>query len=335
MRPRPEALRMGRQAWSRFAWSRMVLLVCGLLWVLLGGATVHAEPGATGEASLEMVHEDRLGPGSHWELVSVEYLLDGRALPSVAPGEASSGARYALPLGLRWLDVSAIYVGRSSVFSYVEGYRFVMRARVTLDARPGDSVRITSTAYAKDGITVQWQQRPSFLVMGQPHEAVVGIEYGPAMNAPLPEDVAARVVDEVLAEARRRSARPPAATAFTSDELPVTCVLAPVFFDFFDTRISGEGEQALLRAAECLQRRPHLRVRLQGHADVMGPESVNTSLGLGRAQSVAAMLQSMGIEGSRLYLETRGAELPPCDDGTPGCFARSRRVELVAEPSPP
>ncbi|WP_342381107.1 OmpA family protein [Myxococcus stipitatus] len=314
----------------------MASFVCGLLFILLGGATVRAEPGATGEASLELVHEDRLGPGSHWELVSVEYLLDGRALPSSAPSEASSGVKHPLPLGLRWLDVSAIYVGRSSVFSYVEGYRFVMRARVTLDARPGDLVRITSTAFAKDGITVQWQQRPSFLVMGQPSEAVVGIEYGPAMNAPLPEDVAARVVDEVLAEARRRSARAPAATASTSsDELPVTCVLAPVFFDFFDTRISGEGEQALLRAAECLQRRPHLRVRLQGHADVMGPESVNTSLGLGRAQSVAAMLQSMGIEGSRLYLETRGAELPPCDDGTAGCFARSRRVELVAEPTPP
>ncbi|AGC44407.1 hypothetical protein MYSTI_03093 [Myxococcus stipitatus DSM 14675] len=333
MRPRPVALRMGRQAWSRFAWSRLVSLLC----VLLGGAPVRAEPAATGDASLELVHEDRLGPGSHWELVSVEYLLDGRALPSVRPGEASSGVKHPLALGLRWLDVSAIYVGRSSVFSYVEGYRFVMRARVTLDARPGDLVRITSTAYAKDGITVQWQQRPSFLVMGQPSEAVVGIEYGPAMNAPLPEDVAARVVDEVLAEARRRSARAPAATASTSsaEELPVTCVLAPVFFDFFDTRISSEGAQALLRAAECLQRRPHLRVRLQGHADVMGPESVNTSLGLGRAQSVAAMLQSMGIAGSRLYLETRGAELPPCDDGTPGCFARSRRVELVAEPSPP
>lgn len=331
-RLRPVVLRMESQAWRRLAWA----CVWGFVLVLLGGAAARAEPVPEGEAWLELAHEDRLGPGSHWELVSVEYLLDGHALPTAIPRGTSSSARYPLPLGIRWLDVSAVYVGRSSVFSYVEGYRFVMRARVTLDARPGDSVRITSTAYARDGITVQWQQRPSFLVIGQPHEAVVGIEYGPMVNNPLPEVVAARVVDEVLAEARRLSQRSSEAPAIaSSDELPVTCALAPVFFAFFDTRISDEGQQVLLRAAECLHRRSHLRVRLQGHADVLGPESVNASLGLGRAQSVAAMLQAMGIDGSRLFLETRGAEQPPCDDGTPECFARSRRVELVAEPSPP
>lgn len=304
-----------------------------VLLALLMSPVTGAQPAPTGEAWLELVHDDRLGTEGNWALQSITYSLEGHPLPSAPEG----GARHVLPLGLRSLDVTVVYEGRSEVFSYVEDYRFVMRGRVTLDARPGDTVHITSTAYEREGLTVQWQRRPTFLLLGQPQEAVVGIEYGPAMNTPLTEDVATRVIDEVLAEARRLSPVSPAATASASTgaEPPGTCELEPVFFAFFDTRLSPEGELVVLRAAECLHQRPRLRVRLRGHADVLGPESVNASLGLGRAQSVAARLLSLGVDGTRLVLETRGAEQPPCGDDTPGCFARSRRVELVAEPSPP
>ncbi|MFY1827887.1 OmpA family protein [Myxococcus fulvus] len=315
------------------------IAACLLLLVSLVAGDVGAEPVATGDAWLELAHDDRLSQDGFWELVSVDYTLDGRPLSSV-PGavasRAAAGPRHALPLGLRWLDVSVVYEGRSSVFSYVDAYRFVMRGRVTLDARPGDTVRITSTAYERDGVTVQWQQRPAFMLLGQPQEAIVGIEYGPVVNTPLPDEVAARVVDEVLAEARRLSPERPA-TASSAEAVapPVTCELEPVFFAFFDTRLSARSEASLLRAAECLHRGTQLRVRLRGHADILGPESVNASLGLGRAQSVAAKLQALGIEGARLVLETQGADLPPCDDRTPDCMARSRRVELLVESSPP
>jgi len=308
--------------------------MCG---VLLVAGVASAEPVPSSEAWLELVHDDRLGPGGNWELISVEATLDGRPLPSTSDAEEKGAPRHVLPLGLHWLDVTTVYEGRSDVFSYVEGYRFVMRGRVTLDARPGDTVRITSTAYERDGVTVQWQQRPVFLLLGQPQEAVVGIEYGTAANRPLPEDVAARVVDEVLAEAHRLSPirREAMASVPAASEPPGTCELEPVFFAFFDTRLSVEGDTSLMLAAACLRERPSLRIRLRGHADVLGPESINASLGLGRAQSVAARLEALGVEGTRLILETQGADQPPCDDGTPGCLARSRRVELIAEPSPP
>ena len=45
----------------------------------------------------------------------------------------------------------------------------------------------------------------------------------------------------------------------------------------------------------CLLQWPGLFVRVDGHTDASGPESVNTSLGLGRAQSVAAFLLSLGL----------------------------------------
>ena len=303
------------------------------LLVLLVASAAGAQASSPAGASLELSHEDRLGENGDFELRSVEYLLDGRPLGTQADGAVQGGAggvRHPLPPGLRQLDVRVVYEGRSRVFSYVEGYRFVMRGRVMLNARPGDTVRITSTALAREGVTVQWQQRPAFLLTGQPQEAVVGIEYGPVENTPLAEAAAARVVDEVLAEARRH-----ADASAARAEAPGTCELSPVFFGFSDTRLSPDAQGVLRRSAECLLQRPGLRVRLEGHTDTSGPESVNTSLGQGRAQSVAAYLLSLGLGSARLVLASEGDARPPCAESTAECHARSRRVELVAEPASP
>ncbi|MCE9666896.1 OmpA family protein [Myxococcus stipitatus] len=291
-----------------------------MVLALLFGGVAGAQP----EAWLEVRHEDGLGASGTWGLRSVEWVLDGQPLTPDA-----KGAPHPLPVGLRSLDVRAVYEGRSTFFSYVEGYRFVMRARVTLDARPGDTVSVVSSAYEVEGLTVEWQRRPAFLVRGQPQGAIIGIEYGQGLDTPGATDVAARAVDDVLAQARRLS------SGRETVDAPGRCELGPVYFAFFDTRLSPEAEVALRQAAECLLQRPGLRVRLRGHADVKGPESVNATLGQGRAQSVAARLQSLGVSGERLLLETRGAEQPPCQEATPECFARSRRVELVAEPAGP
>ncbi|NPC86066.1 OmpA family protein [Pyxidicoccus fallax] len=294
------------------------------LLVLTVTSVAHAEATPPAGTWLEVSHEDRLGAAGGFELRSVEYLLDG------APLSAQAGARHPLAPGLRQLDVRVVYEGRSRVFSYVDGYRFVMRGRVTLSARPGDTVRISATSYEREGVTVQWHQRPAFLLAGQPQEAVLGIEYGPVENTPLADAAAARVVDELLAEARRLNSAPSPQT-----ETAASCALAPVFFAFSDTRLSPEAEAVLRRSAECLLQSPGLRVRLEGHTDTSGPESVNTSLGQGRAQSVAAYLLSLGVQSARLVLATEGDTRPPCEESTPECHARSRRVELVTEASAP
>ncbi|WP_164017237.1 OmpA family protein [Pyxidicoccus trucidator] len=301
---------------------RPVLLLPLLALAVASGANAQA-PSA--RASLELAHEDRLGAEGDWELRSVEYWLDGTPLAA-----ESVGVSVSLPTGVRQLDVRVVYEGRSQVFSYVDGYRFVMRGRVTLDARPRDTVRITSTASAREGVTVEWQRRPSFLLQGQPQAAVVGIEYGPVEDTPLARAAASRAVDEVLAEARRQV---PASAARM--EVTASCALEPVFFGFFDTRLSPEAEAVLRRSAECLLQQPALRVRLAGHADTSGPESINTSLGQGRAQSVAAYLVALGVASARLVLQTEGDARPPCNEHTPECFARSRRVELVTEAAGP
>ncbi|MFP2910264.1 hypothetical protein ACLESD_35540, partial [Pyxidicoccus sp. 3LFB2] len=207
---------------------RSVLLLPLLALAVASAARAQA-PSA--RASLELVHEDRLGAEGDWTLRSVEYWLDGTPL-ATEPG----GVAVSLPTGVRQLDVRVVYDGRSQVFSYVDGYRFVMRGRVTLDARPGDTVRIASTASAREGVTVQWQRRPMFLLEGQPQAAVLGIEYGPVEDTPLAQAAASRAVEEVLAEARRQSPTSSARIVATA-----SCALEPVFFGFFDTRLSPEA----------------------------------------------------------------------------------------------
>ena len=96
-----------------------------------------------------------------------------------------------------------------------------------------------------------------------------------------------------------------------------------------------EAEAALRRLSVCLLRQPALRVRIQGHCDARGSESFNDNLGQGRAQTVAGFLSSVGVPRSQFALETEGATQPACPERSPECFARSRRVEFIADTGVP
>jgi peptidoglycan-associated lipoprotein len=270
----------------------------------------------------------------------VEYVLDGEPLSTNAGGQGIGRQQVVTP-GRHVLAIRAVYVGRSPVFAYVEGYRFTMKGRVTFEARPGWVVRIRSTGFAHEGLSVRWEQRPAFKLEGVPRRAILSIESGPVEHEPMkgpgrevasnggpgasgvsPEEATRRIIDEVLAEAHRRA--------------PLEkCSLEPLYFDFADTRLRPEAEAALRRLSVCLLRRPALRVRIQGHCDARGSESFNDNLGQGRAQTVAGYLSSAGVPRSQFALETEGAAQPACPARSPECFARSRRVELIADTGAP
>lgn len=289
----------------------------------VGAGPVHAqtEPPPT----LELSHEDRL-QAEGFRLREVEYVLDGQRLSS--KGEGAPG-HWPLTAGRHVLGVRVVYVGHSPVFAYVEGYRFVMRGRVTFDARPGWVVRIHSTGLAHEGLTVQWEQRPAFQLEGEPRRAILSIENGPVEREPLgpdggvsAEEKTQRLIDEVLAEAQRRA--------------PLeTCALEPVYFDFADTRLKPEAEATLRHLSTCLLRQPSLQLRVRGHTDVRGTETINDNLGQGRALTVSGYLQTLGVRREQLMLETEGASQPACPEHTLECYAKSRRVDFLADTGSP
>ncbi len=314
----------------------------GMMLAALAAAPVFAsEVAPAAPPMLELVHEDGLEAEGFW-LSAVEYVLDGKPL-STSAGGLGVGRQQPLTPGRHVLGIRTVYVGRSPVFSYVDGYRFTMQGRVTFDARPGWVMRIRSTGFAREGLSVKWEQRPAFKLEGEPRRAILSIENGPVELEPIkgpgrevasdsngglgtsgasPEDKARQVIDEVVAEAHRRA--------------PLErCSLAPLYFDFADTRLRPDAEAALRRLSVCLLRQPFLRVRIQGHCDARGSESFNDNLGQGRAQTVAGYLSSLGVPRSQLELETEGAAQPACTERSPECFARSRRVEFIADTREP
>jgi len=71
-----------------------------------------------------------------------------------------------------------------------------------------------------------------------------------------------------------------------------------------------------------------MRVRIIGHTDSTGPDSVNDPLSVDRANAVKRYLESRGVDGSRIDTAGRGEHEPIADNNTADGRARNRRVEI-------
>jgi outer membrane protein OmpA-like peptidoglycan-associated protein len=90
---------------------------------------------------------------------------------------------------------------------------------------------------------------------------------------------------------------------------------------------TGSGA-ALLELARLMTAYPSTRIRIEGHTDNTGPESVNLRLSRERAQAVASYLSSRGVAGNRLIAKGYGSTQPIDDNFTDAGRARNRRIEL-------
>ncbi|MDO9394774.1 MAG: OmpA family protein [Methylotenera sp.] len=71
------------------------------------------------------------------------------------------------------------------------------------------------------------------------------------------------------------------------------------------------------------------RILLIGHTDDTGNSKTNADLSEKRAQSVAKLFKSMGVEESQLFYQGAGETMPADDNATPEGRAKNRRVEIV------
>lgn len=324
---------------------------CGwlALLVLVSSSAAAGEPTSDpANPRLELVHADEMGDG--FQLRSVDYLLDGVNLgplkaSSIAPGTQQMLFEGTLAPGIHRFSVRLVYEGRSAVFKYVEKYRFVMRARVTMDARPGYVIQVKTSARERSDLTLPWQQRPTFLLEGFPRRALLDVEADPvdlkkleegedAALAPLPSEVPAPddageplpPDDAGEPSPPDDAAEPPASAPAPA---PLTCKAEPVHFDFAKAHLRPDGEATLAALARCVSAQPALRLRVEGHCDVRGSNGYNLALGQGRAQAVASYLERQGIPLERMELTSHGEESPLCTEDSEPCHARNRRVVIV------
>jgi len=103
---------------------------------------------------------------------------------------------------------------------------------------------------------------------------------------------------------------------------------ADTLYDFDKATLKPEGKATLDKVAADLK-----KIRLEvviavGNTDSVGSDAYNMALGQRRAQSVKAYLISKGVDGSRIYTESKGKSNPVATNATAEGRAKNRRTDI-------
>lgn len=129
------------------------------------------------------------------------------------------------------------------------------------------------------------------------------------------------------AEARAReaeAARREAAIAAARATLQET-----VYFDYDESEIRPDAQQALRQKVDILRANPSLRISIQGHADERGSTEYNLALGTRRAEAVRQFFTSFGLDASRFAITSYGEERPAAQGSNEEAWAQNRRAEFA------
>lgn len=102
-----------------------------------------------------------------------------------------------------------------------------------------------------------------------------------------------------------------------------------VLFPIGEATIQGEGALALDQVATALKKHPNVQVRIEGHTDDSGTETINRLLGQQRANAVRDYLIRQGVKASRLTAQGYGPSRPLVPNDTPENRSKNRRVEFI------
>ena len=101
-----------------------------------------------------------------------------------------------------------------------------------------------------------------------------------------------------------------------------------VYFVFGQDELTEESRKELGPVLQDLGRRSAPEVTVIGHADQAGPERINDSLALRRAERVRDLLVQRGVRADRISVVGRGSREPAIGSAEGIAEARNRRVEI-------
>ena len=101
-----------------------------------------------------------------------------------------------------------------------------------------------------------------------------------------------------------------------------------LYFNFNEKMIDASQESKLSVLISILQYDKELKIKLTGHTDNKGSETVNNEFGMQRAQFVKKLIVSKGISPKRVLLESKGESEPISPNSTEEGQAKNRRVEI-------
>jgi len=102
-----------------------------------------------------------------------------------------------------------------------------------------------------------------------------------------------------------------------------------LFFADGSDEVGGRGLRMLREKAAWLKRHGKVFVRIEGYADDLGGDGINSALALRRAEVVRDVLVEAGVPATRMHIAAFGRENPISPCSAPGCAAQNRRAVLV------
>jgi OOP family OmpA-OmpF porin len=119
----------------------------------------------------------------------------------------------------------------------------------------------------------------------------------------------------------------PAAAASGVSQSKIT-LQADTLYDFDKASLKPEGMATLDKIARDLSKIKLEVIIAVGNTDSVGTDAYNMALGQRRAQSVKAYLTSKGVDGSRIYTESKGKSNPVASNATAEGRAKNRRTDI-------
>ena len=120
----------------------------------------------------------------------------------------------------------------------------------------------------------------------------------------------------------------PAAPAAAGVSQSKITLQADTLYDFDKSTLKPEGKATLDKIAADLNKIKLEVIIAVGNTDSVGTDAYNMALGQRRAQSVKAYLTSKGVDGSRIYTESKGKSNPVASNATAEGRAKNRRTDI-------
>jgi outer membrane protein OmpA-like peptidoglycan-associated protein len=104
-----------------------------------------------------------------------------------------------------------------------------------------------------------------------------------------------------------------------------------IYFDFDRSGLKSDPQLGSVIAPfrSWLEKYPGSKLLITGHTDLVGTHEYNMQLGMKRAQIVARHVQTLGISGNRILVESGGETRPIAGYITEENRAKNRRAEIT------
>lgn len=114
----------------------------------------------------------------------------------------------------------------------------------------------------------------------------------------------------------------------TSDNQLKLNIPSDISFDVNRFDIKPNMRTILDQFAHGLSSQPNTEIRIIGHTDSTGSDSINNPLSINRAASARDYLGARGVDDRRIQIAGRGSYEPIADNNTEHGRARNRRIEI-------